>query len=129
MRKIKFRGKRKDDGKWIYGDLIHYDANEYYILEQYQRDWDILEVGLKVTPKTVGQFIGLYDKNGKEIYEGDILQFKTQSGWKVEPVKIEDGLLYPIFDPQYVDDEKGDWIESDFEVIGNIHDNPELLKK
>lgn len=74
VRQIKFRGLRVDGKGWEYGDLIQYSKTEIKILDQFFREWDILEAASDVNPCTVGQFTGIIDKNGKEIYEGDILR-------------------------------------------------------
>ena len=115
VREILFRGKRVDNGEWVYGDLIHHDG--------YVAIWDknVSYVGdFEVIPKTVGQYTGLTDKNGNKIFEGDILeQDVVQSGTPHrEFVEWDYDLLGNRYD---------EW-SAFFEIIGNIHDNPELLE-
>lgn len=114
-RTIKFRGKRIDNGQWVYGDLV-------------QCDHDILILPIntgwthhKVIPETVGQFTGLLDKKGKEIYEGDIVVSKYSNPGEVV---FSDGQFCVNYNGYCA------LIPSDaYETIGNIHDNPELLSK
>lgn len=123
MREIKFRG-REQDGFWTYGDLQH-EGNITGIIENGIYSW--------VDSSTVGQFTGLTDSDGKEIYEGDILRYLPPWRW-VDTKKI--GIVvfqnYGFYvKNEYVTDSLFNIaVNSDgapFEVIGNIHDNPELL--
>ena len=127
MRDIKFRGKRIDNGGWVYG---HYCYGRLDIKGNVQHE--ILQqnpvgcCGEYIDPATIGQFTGLVDKNGVEIYEGDVLlHHHNRNDWQSPPVKWKaiDGEQY---------DSVGFEIDTecvkDAEVIGNIHDNPEILK-
>ena len=129
MREILFRGKRTDNGEWIEG---FYSAEEYdpYIgkIEYIPRIQIIGKcVSLGVIPETVGQYTGLTDKNDVRIFEGDIVSLVKHNGliYKVvyEPCRFE------LVNSKDINCFVLDIYKSeDIEVIGNIHDKPELLK-
>ena len=137
MREIIFRGKRMDNGEWVYGSLF-VGFKKCYIcpeaIAMYNFDGALCLGGfIEVDPSTVGQYTGLKDKNGKRIFEGDILGSRYdklypddvaievvkwfRNGWYIQQENnlpdalCEYGVLYYS------------------EVIGNIHDNPELLNE
>lgn len=139
MRTIKFRGKRVDNKEWVEGDLMkHKPFREFrtYIKKSNTGE----RVWIEVIPETVGQFTCLHDKNGKEIYEGDVLKEATprshmfkvwneqggfvmnqfQDDFKATVEKIS--FWQPMHDMQNIS-----YINTSLEIIGNIHDNPELL--
>lgn len=134
MREILFRGKRLDNSKWVYGyyafhtnGLEDEDYKEYHIIQPLKENgrFDVL---CDVEPKKVGQFIGCTDKNGTKIFEGDIVKDKYILGKVVYNTKQED------FDgaASFMIDDVDDGLQSyrfwnSVEVIGNIHDNPELI--
>lgn len=130
-REIIFRGKRLDNGKWEYGDLVHDDIDGMYV---FPNDAENLYIEYRVDPDTIGQYTGLTDKNGKRIFEGDILKVYYYGKSKIfGVVKFDESRFFIDDDFMRVDIKaKAPMTEMfsryDFEVVGNIHDNPELWK-
>ena len=130
MREILFRGKRLHDNKWIYGNFVSDCEGNPHIIEprffcedghhlQYE---DNTDTPVFIIPETVGQYTGLTDKNGVRIFEGDIVRYEDDIGY----------VIYNGDDARFLVDSPNMYISMDysneFEVIGNIHDNPEILK-
>ena len=131
MREYKFRGKRIDNGEWVYGSLLISEPQEKS-LEPLHCFICPLDKGYhRVIPDTVGQFTGLHDKNGKEIYEGDIV-LATLKFFNINNEKCKVIFHNGSFGVQYgfsTDYFKTFSAWDEVEVIGNIYDNPELLKE
>lgn len=121
MREILFRGKRKDNGEWVHGSLITETSpfNKNMVMTH------IYDNGcneILVDPRTIGQYTGLTDKNGKKIFEGDIVTCDYfcgvvhlyEGGWCVTEKDNYPEYLYDLIN---------------LKVIGNIHDNSELIKE
>jgi uncharacterized phage protein (TIGR01671 family) len=140
MREILFRGKRTDTKEWIIGIAFPHDNNKVTMLSQHPIDGSL--VGKEVDPETVGQFTGLTDKNGKKIFEGDILTsdcipYTSEDGKKeyfAEVVWFFDNVPMPAFGVSMFKKHKPSVRDSGYlynnelwEVIGNKYDNPELL--
>ena len=132
MREILFRGKRIDNGEWIEG---YYAAEPYtkstynygYILEN-EKDLYAKKAYL-VDSRTVGQFTGLTDKNGRKIFEGDIVTIRDSAeGVLVEFIDGEYQCTNRIKYKYYRHPLEYYHDEPKYTVIGNIHDNPELLE-
>lgn len=126
MRQIKFRGKNIHTGEWLYGDY-HREGKTHYITKpgDFLREYAPIEFMVDVN--TIGQFTGLHDKDGKEIYEGDILAIPADYDDPDETVIFCDGC-FMVDDGRY----KTAFCHACVtirSVIGNIHDNPELLKQ
>ena len=125
MREILFRGKRTDNYEWIEGSLCTTipSDEDFYTISYF--DFEGYYIEEKVIPETVGQYTGLTDKNGKRIFEGDVIQFCT--GMKLHYI-VEFGLGGFMVSRYDIRDAIINVYNCPCEVIGNIHDNPELLK-
>lgn len=150
MRQIKFRGKTKD-GRWLYGDILQ--LNNSFRIAPHDGNWhDFMppksalgtpSIKYEVIPETISQFTGLLDKDGKEIYEGDIVMWgHLNDGWSDETphrkaiVKLFPDLHFLAFTKTEFGNPHtfhyGSFAYKDthkyLEIIGNTFDNPELLK-
>ncbi len=144
MREILFRGKRKDNGKWVEGTLILTTAVEQkpYIVdscwcpygkinEEGYADFDWLNA-YEVISETIGQFIGLTDNNNKQIFEGDIVEFNHPYNGKSKHTVVWDNYTWSLSDfyvtcfdyPSEAFSEGTKYMT----VIGNVYDNPEILE-
>lgn len=124
MRTIKFRGKRVNGGEWVKSMTI---SNGTIKRKAYEVFFEISpNKWVGVIPETVGQFIGLLDKNDKEIYEGDIVRYIGNDAGDpfTDEVKYNGAGFDPVCAIYWISDID----EAGCEVIGNIHNNPELLK-
>ena len=120
MREILFRGKNLL-GKWITGDLLQYlGCGKKHIVQQYKGAG-----GQEVNPSTVGEYTGLKDKNGERIFEGDIVTMPKYGGGRHRSVVYFKNGKFAVNGSNY---NFKDICPKNIEVIGNIHDNPELLK-
>ena len=127
-RKIIFRAKRSENNDWVYGDLLHPSCvSAGYEIHPYIRDRHAC--AHEVDKDTIGQFTGLYDKNGREIYEGDIVLHKTYHGEKPCVVRFECGAFIVGYHKGGSIKRTPMLINKSCILIGNIHDNPELIKE
>lgn len=137
MREYLFRGKSKYNGEWAYGDLVNLHNGDKYIINN-KFGACIDEKGnfinteypfvCKVIPETVGQYVGLKDKNGKKIFEDDVFAYRYKN-LKGKEITLFYAITY--------DNELGYWspfgnsdcgfYSGDIAIIGNIHDNKEFL--
>lgn len=140
MRTIRFRGESIYNKEWLYGSLIKIEKDRYAIIP----DLNDIEIGKSISmyevhSETLGQFTGLLDRTGKEIYEGDVI---SVNGKYLRLVKFIDE--YACFCIARISDldknlETGYWQQvipgwwnnpdREIEIVGNIYDNPELMKE
>lgn len=133
MREILFRGKRTDNGEWVEGYYMYDDIPPFTneprteIVRGGAHQWGYSMIPYEVVPETVGQYTGLTDKNGKKIFEGDILKGSWETILTIFYDEISSSYRVKTStgherEPSYYGIDK-------WEIIGNIHDNPELLKE
>lgn len=138
MREIKFRGKRLTDGKWIYGDFFRNRGLAFIasdgIVENPLASWH----DYNVAPDTVGQFTGLCDCNGREIYEGDIIKSMYNEIYHIIGYNESRGTFTATLINEYMNNTDGLATECNAEqkwladckkiIVGNVFDTPSLLK-
>jgi len=130
MREIKFRGKRIDNGEWVYGYLVEANMNTSFIVQMNYLGKLLPNDTHKIIPGTAGQYTELKDKHGKEIYKGDMAKIKCEGRkdgkkewFAIHPI-VWTGEKYEVNGWSLFDHCKYGRVE----IIGNIHENLELKK-
>ena len=126
MLEIMFRGKRKDNAEWVYGNFVRGCVDDFaYIVEFGNKE--LCRNYVQVIPETVGQYIGLTDKHDKKIFKDDIVIMRTKScevvGYISYSIKFVRFVCMTEFEISFPLDNT-----FEYDVIGNIHDNPRFIK-
>ena len=124
MMEILFRGKQTLNGDWVEGNLFipyKHDTPTQILIGT-----DIYRISYDVIPETVGQFTGFTDKNGKRIFEGDIIR-KTNQGRHPKIFTANIRTNFRVKEEVYYSPFEHFTESCEYEIIGNIHDNPDLL--
>ena len=133
MREMLFRGKRLDNGEWVEGNLFAPDeVNHRKAPTEILVGTNIVRISWEVDPATVGQYTGLKDKNGRRIFEGDIVKCKGEGrickvGYYTSPAYCGYDL-YAVGNLKALPPHSWEFLDG-LKVIGNIHDNPELMEE
>ncbi len=130
MREILFRGKRTDNDEWVKGFYCMFNGKKHLIYTGYAEVdcGDYYPDAFEVDPSTVGQYTGLSDMCGKKIFEGDIVKRFWFGKICIYQIDYDNGLASFIGQAD-VKFTTFDYDSREFEIIGNIYDNPELLKE
>ena len=140
MRPIKFRG-RTFPGAWFYGNLVQIDEDCRIQFKDSITDEDSGKTiefyrSVSVDPSSIGQFTGLLDRNGKEIYEGDIITVNGRYprvvlwdmvSWALMPCEHYHDKHFWVMNLQHPENDWWEKFADEMEIIGNIYDNPELM--
>ncbi len=135
MREILFRAKKEFDGEWVYGnycaaEYLTSEGTEHLIIEAPRNG-----VSAKIIAETVGQYIGVEDKNGKKVFEGDILRYTPRPKCTIyyKVIWNQEWSRFALMQWSTYKYHLYEWAQHETikyccEVIGNIHDNPDLLE-
>lgn len=126
MRTIKFRGYNAKNKEWLHGCYL-INRGEHFICPDGEQPLDKTWEDFQIDPETLGQFTGLHDKNGKEIYEGDIIKFLFHGLFYRGTIIYKDAkfVMKKIYGDGYMFPQ--DYGEKHIEIIGNIHDDKSLI--
>ncbi len=121
MHDIEFRGKRTDNGEWVYGNLVRGCDEQYAYIVEFGNE-ELCRNYVDIDPKTVGQYTGLKDKNGAKIFEGDIVKRFWLGKMYIYQIDYDNGLA-SFIGQAGVNFTTFDYDSAEFEVVGNIYDN------
>ena len=124
MREIEYKGKRKDTNEWVYG-YFWKAFGEHFFIKSLTKDKKSY-ADFEIKPETLGQFTGLYDKKHNKIYEGDIVVLNDDA-YELFTIKWDEKTAAFIFESEDLSYSFDNYSGHDLEVIGNIHDNPNII--